>query len=150
MVAAGTGLLDLFKTLLGFGFMTSNSCDSCLFLVLGAVNTVLGRDILPATLVDLLSPGLQVLGMLGVFSALYDLLWVSFAVGPAVDLCHELEVELSTVLGLGVLADIIDRSGYSETLGIGLGLDQFYGLGLGLEAETQIISVSDSVSILRL
>ena len=39
---------------------------------------------------------------------------------------------------------------YSETLGIGLGLDQFYGLGLGLEAETQIISVSDSVSILRL
>ena len=40
------------------------------------------------------------------------------------------------------------RSEYSETLG--LGLDQFYGLGLGLEAETQIISVSDSVSILRL
>ena len=37
---------------------------------------------------------------------------------------------------------------YSKTLG--LGLDQFYGLGLGLEAETQIISVSDSVSILRL
>ena len=37
---------------------------------------------------------------------------------------------------------------YSETLG--LGLDQFYDLGLGLEAETQIISVSDSVSILRL
>ena len=35
---------------------------------------------------------------------------------------------------------------YSETLG----LDQFYGLRLGLEAETQIISVSDSVSILRL
>ena len=108
IVAAGTGLLDFFKTLLGFGFMTSNSCDSCLFLVLGAVNTVLGRDILLATLVDLLSPGLQVLGMLGVFSALYDLLWVSFAVGPAADLCHELEVELSTVPGLGVLADIID------------------------------------------
>ena len=40
------------------------------------------------------------------------------------------------------------RPEYSETLG--LGLDQFYGLGLGLEAETQIISVSDSVSILRL
>ena len=39
---------------------------------------------------------------------------------------------------------------YSETLGLGLGLDQFYGLRLGLEAETQIISVSDSVSILRL
>ena len=37
---------------------------------------------------------------------------------------------------------------YSETLGIGL--DQFYGLGLGLEAETQIVSVSDSVSILRI
>ena len=37
---------------------------------------------------------------------------------------------------------------YSETLG--LGLDQFYGIGLGLEAETQMISVSDSVSILRL
>ena len=37
---------------------------------------------------------------------------------------------------------------YSETLGIGLGLNPFYGLGLGLEAETQIISVSDSVSIL--
>ena len=39
---------------------------------------------------------------------------------------------------------------YSKTLGIGLGLNQFYGLGLGLEAETQIISVSDSLSILRL
>ena len=39
-------------------------------------------------------------------------------------------------------------SEYSETLG--LRLDQFYGLGLGLEAETQILSVSDSVSILRL
>ena len=39
-------------------------------------------------------------------------------------------------------------SEYSETLGVGL--DQFFGLGLGLEAETQIISVSDSVSILRL
>ena len=35
---------------------------------------------------------------------------------------------------------------YSKTLGV----DQFHGLGLGLEAETQIISVSDSVSILRL
>ena len=34
-------------------------------------------------------------------------------------------------------------SEYSETLS--LGLDQFYGLGLDLEAETQIISVSDSV-----
>ena len=43
---------------------------------------------------------------------------------------------------------LVARSEYSETLG--LGLDQFYGLGLGLEAETQIISVSDSVSILRL
>ena len=37
---------------------------------------------------------------------------------------------------------------YSETLG--LGLNQFYGLGLGLEAETPIIPVSDSVSILIL
>ena len=37
-----------------------------------------------------------------------------------------------------------------ETLGLGLSLDQFYGPGLGLEAETKIISVSDSVSILRL
>ena len=35
---------------------------------------------------------------------------------------------------------------YSKTLG----LNQFYGLGLGLEAETQMISVSDSVLILRL
>ena len=37
---------------------------------------------------------------------------------------------------------------YSDTLGISL--DQFYGLELGLEAETQIISVSDSVLILSL
>ena len=37
-------------------------------------------------------------------------------------------------------------SEYSETLG----LDQFYGLGLGLEAETQLISFSDSFSILGL
>ena len=42
------------------------------------------------------------------------------------------------------------RPEYRETLGIGLGLDQFYGLGFGLEAETQIVSVSDSVLILRL
>ena len=34
---------------------------------------------------------------------------------------------------------------YSKTLG----LDQFYGLRLGLEAETQINSVSDSVSKLQ-
>ena len=39
---------------------------------------------------------------------------------------------------------------YSETLSLCLGLDQFFGLGLGLEAATQIISVSDSDSILRL
>ena len=47
-----------------------------------------------------------------------------------------------------VLYEYMSQAEYSETLG--LGLDQFYGLGLGLEAETQIISVSDSVSILRL
>ena len=45
-----------------------------------------------------------------------------------------------------VLYEYISQAEYSETLG----LDQFYGLGLGLEAKTQIISVSDSVSILRL
>ena len=37
---------------------------------------------------------------------------------------------------------------HSETFG--LSLYQFYGLELGLELETQIISVSNSVSILRL
>ena len=45
---------------------------------------------------------------------------------------------------LGVI--LFNGADYSETLG----LDQFYGLGLGLEAETHMISVSDSVSILRL
>ena len=46
------------------------------------------------------------------------------------------------VFGLDFLSE------YSETLG--LGVDQFYGFGLSLEAETQIISVSDTASILRL
>ena len=53
-------------------------------------------------------------------------------------------------LGPGPVSTTVPVLKYSETLGLSLGLDQFYGLGLGLEAETQIISVSDSVSILRL
>ena len=71
------------------------------------------------------------------------LLWlwrVSKAVQTNAILDNHLRLSKTTILDYS--------TEYSETLG--LGLDQFYGLGLGLEAETQIISVSDSVSILRL
>ena len=52
------------------------------------------------------------------------------------------------LVSLKVAKASLELPEYSETLG--LGLNQFFGLGLGLENETQIISVSDSVSILRL
>ena len=36
------------------------------------------------------------------------------------------------------------KAEYSETLGLGLSLDQFYGLGLGLEAESYFVCIGQN------
>ena len=48
------------------------------------------------------------------------------------------------------MGGILQYAENSETLGLSLGLYQFYGLRLGLKVETHILSALNSVLILRL